>query len=532
MPSAPTNPPISKVKLRDVFALAVLGLVGLTATLVYLPWQYTSRQNLDLVIEDYNRGLIEGTNQEIDQKFANVAATNRMVERLIQQDILDITDSDQIAEFSINLLRANENYAWVTFGFPNGDVLTVERQTPQSFRVGETVWDDQLGQPPLSAEERRERLVLAAQYGQTDGGWIDGVPGAKRVDRVLRYNTHDDGFVEITREESQNYYFAPIRPWYAAAIRQRGAEAWSAIYAFFSTPDLGIDSSLAMEQDGDTLAVVSISFILAEISAGMRERFADQVQAQRGELLFIATADGQLIASTGTEAMSVNEAGPALLRVNQSTEPAIRIAADAFEANGITYDQISGLTALTYQDPASQDIYHVYAEPCVSETFQPCQDGQWIITTVVPEAIFTEEIDRNRVVLIGVIVTLMLAASGAALVLSRRTLLKPMEAITNAAEVVQQGQYEAVDLSSVVDRQDELGQLATVFQFMADEVAQRERVLKQQVKSLTIQIDQAKRKTEVKEIVETDFFQDLTAKADNIRQTFKQRTDKIDSEPN
>jgi len=529
MSSASGLPSQSKVKLRDVFALAVLGLVGLTATLVYLPWQYTSRQNLDLVIEDYNQGLLDSVNQEINQKFSTVAATNQMVNRLVQQGILDVFDSERIADFAINLLRANENYAWVTFGFPNGDLLTVERQSLRSFRVAETLWGDSLGQPPLSEDERRARLSLATQYGQAGSGWIDGVPGARRVDRVLRYSAYDETLVEISREESQDYYFSPIRPWYAAATRPVGEDAWSAIYAFFSSRDLGIDASLAMEQDGEILSVVSISFILAEFSKELRQRFADQVQAQRGELLFIATTDGKLIASTGTESLTVSENGPALLGVEQSTEPAIRIAAAAFAANDISYDQITGLTAIRYQDPASQAVYHVYAQSCISETFQPCQDGQWIITTVVPEAIFTEDIDRNRIILLGVIIGLMLATSGAALVLSRRALLTPMAAITNAVEEVQQGQYGAVDLSTVADRRDELGQLAKVFQFMADEVAQRERVLKQQVRSLTIQIDQAKRKSEVKEIMETDFFQDLTTKADTIRQSFKKRTDKPNS---
>lgn len=52
---------------------------------------------------------------------------------------------------------------------------------------------------------------------------------------------------------------------------------------------------------------------------------------------------------------------------------------------------------------------------------------------------------------------------------------------------------------------------------MAQQVYSREQKLKQQVRDLRIEIDETKRTKQVKEIVETDFFQDLTAKAQVLR---------------
>jgi 23S rRNA maturation mini-RNase III len=45
----------------------------------------------------------------------------------------------------------------------------------------------------------------------------------------------------------------------------------------------------------------------------------------------------------------------------------------------------------------------------------------------------------------------------------------------------------------------------------------REQQLKQEIKQLRIEIDEVKRQQQVAEITETDFFQELKAKAENIR---------------
>jgi hypothetical protein len=55
--------------------------------------------------------------------------------------------------------------------------------------------------------------------------------------------------------------------------------------------------------------------------------------------------------------------------------------------------------------------------------------------------------------------------------------------------------------------------LAETFSFMVDKVRVREITLKRQVEELKIEIDEVKRQQQVREIVDTDFFQDLQAKA-------------------
>ena len=91
--------------------------------------------------------------------------------------------------------------------------------------------------------------------------------------------------------------------------------------------------------------------------------------------------------------------------------------------------------------------------------------------------------------------------------------LQDVSRVTTAAAAVESGQFVADTLAEVGKRPDELGQLARVFQRMAQEVAAREQRFKQQIETLRIEIDETKKARQVAELTETDFFQQLQAQA-------------------
>ncbi|MCB0211816.1 MAG: HAMP domain-containing protein [Anaerolineae bacterium] len=93
----------------------------------------------------------------------------------------------------------------------------------------------------------------------------------------------------------------------------------------------------------------------------------------------------------------------------------------------------------------------------------------------------------------------------------------PVNALSLTAESIEQGAYELKRLPPLVERQDEFGILARVFQRMASEIHTREQNLKQQIQQLYIKIDRKKKEEQVAEITETDFFQSLEAKASQFR---------------
>ena len=97
-------------------------------------------------------------------------------------------------------------------------------------------------------------------------------------------------------------------------------------------------------------------------------------------------------------------------------------------------------------------------------------------------------------------------------------LTRPIVTLTRAAARIGEGDYEQ-DLSHLRKGRlrDEISTLAEVFEIMVGKVYQREQTLIRRVEELKIEIDEVKRRKQVSEIVETDFFQDLQAKARRMR---------------
>ena len=96
--------------------------------------------------------------------------------------------------------------------------------------------------------------------------------------------------------------------------------------------------------------------------------------------------------------------------------------------------------------------------------------------------------------------------------------LRQVACLTDAAAAVEVGTFDLGGLAEVAQRPDELGQLARVFESMARQVYAREQRLKQQLHELRIEIDEAKKARQVAEITETDYFRELSQKAQRLRE--------------
>ena len=95
--------------------------------------------------------------------------------------------------------------------------------------------------------------------------------------------------------------------------------------------------------------------------------------------------------------------------------------------------------------------------------------------------------------------------------------LQQVGRVTAAAAAIKANTFQPESLDEVARRPDELGQLALVFQEMARQVYAREQQLQRQVQRLRIEIDQTRKASEVAEITESDYFQQLLGKAEELR---------------
>jgi two-component system cell cycle response regulator len=96
--------------------------------------------------------------------------------------------------------------------------------------------------------------------------------------------------------------------------------------------------------------------------------------------------------------------------------------------------------------------------------------------------------------------------------------LEQVNHVIDAAAAVEEGTFECDSLNPVAGREDALGKLARVFQNMARQVYAREQSLRQQLQELRVEIDEVKKARQVAEITETEYFRDLCAKAQRLRQ--------------
>jgi hypothetical protein len=107
-----------------------------------------------------------------------------------------------------------------------------------------------------------------------------------------------------------------------------------------------------------------------------------------------------------------------------------------------------------------------------------------------------------------------------------RALTQPIQKLTLAAALVGEGDYEQ-DFSRFTGSrvQDEMGKLAEVFTAMVEKVYKREQTLIRQVQELRIEIDESKKKSQVSEIVDTEFFKELQTRAELMRSRRRQPQD-------
>jgi CheY-like chemotaxis protein len=96
--------------------------------------------------------------------------------------------------------------------------------------------------------------------------------------------------------------------------------------------------------------------------------------------------------------------------------------------------------------------------------------------------------------------------------------LQNVARVTAAAAAVEDGTFELNSLTDVAQRTDGLGQLARVFQSMARQVYAREQRLRQQVQELRIELNAARQTRQVAEITGTDYFRQLLAEAQGLRE--------------
>lgn len=147
--------------------------------------------------------------------------------------------------------------------------------------------------------------------------------------------------------------------------------------------------------------------------------------------------------------------------------------------------------------------------------------GDAVAVVTQPRQAFLAPIDQLATTTRVALVITGLVALVLALLVARR-LSRPVGALTRAARAIEEGTApDDSELATIGRAHDDVGRLARVFARMAEQVAVRERALKEQVRALRVEIDHERRKKDVDEVVGSDFFRDLEGRAAEMRRRAK-----------
>jgi len=247
------------------------------------------------------------------------------------------------------------------------------------------------------------------------------------------------------------------RPWYRRAV-SAGAQTWTAPYPFQPRKSLYIASVCPLfGQDGRLEGAVAASLNLNRIGS-----FLDRLNIGRQGRIFIVDRGGDLVAASGGKAV-IQEKDGRLTRLNagETDSPLIRAAARHISERFGGPDRIRTAVQLDFGLDGERRLVQV----------RPYADSHgidWLIIVVLTEADFMERITANTIqaVALGFLVLAVAVALG---VWGGRWLTGPIIELSRAARRLGAGDFsERVTLA----RTDELGDLATGFNFMADRLQQ------------------------------------------------------------
>jgi methyl-accepting chemotaxis protein len=469
----------SKIGIKARLLSAVVLTITTTAAIVYFPWSWTSKRNVDSVVAQITEGIAQDTAKEVGHIFDNVESTYTVIQQMFS-GLVDVNSQTQRESFYLKLLIGNQNFSWLELGFPDGDLVGANRDSQGRLSIVRRDWD----------------------------------PAKKSTTKITNYYEirADGNRITETKTLQENYY-APQRPWYQAALKTPGQLAWSDVYVFRTSKTPGISATHTLQQGETLLGVVSISFELKSISTYLRSLQKDQPGA-----IFIVNSKGDLVAFTNPNesAYTLVEQDQARLKtLSEAQDPYLQLVNQAIQDRGMQLDSITKRLDFSVKDKLTREAAYI--------SLSPLGYLDWVVGTVIPESNYLGEINRNKQILVIVICGFVIIAAVGAVIFTDRTIAEPILSITNAASAIETEKFDEINLQKVSKRTDELGQLARVFQRMAQEVYAREQQLKQQLQDLKIEIDESKRKKQVSEIVETDFFKDLQAKARKMRSSSRSK---------
>lgn len=294
------------------------------------------------------------------------------------------------------------------------------------------------------------------------------------------------------------------RPWYKAALRDKKL-TWSPIFPSAFEDTLVIASALPIyDENRSLLGVLEIDIPLAELSKFLQEL---KIGSSGKAVAFIIESSGDIVASSAEEkAFQNNER----LNIADSENPLIKASKEALIEEFGSLEEIP-------QD-VNQFMFEFNGEKQLVQ-LQSAKEAlglDWFVIVMIPEEDFLGSISSSERITLVLAIVITVSATILGLI-AARWIVQPIRCLNQSARDIESEKFKPETLDHIVQRADEVGELARVFQAMAMVIDAREASLTEQMSELRSEIDQARNTSYQGRTVDLNYLRSLQAKAKLLR---------------
>ncbi|MEM7649689.1 MAG: cache domain-containing protein, partial [Cyanobacteria bacterium P01_A01_bin.70] len=376
-----------KVKLTGVMLLGIAAI----AAIVHFPWAYISRRNVEQMVSQLHKESFQGARIDAASFFDNVLATQHIILSSLENGLIDADEPTAQGQLYLNLLHANENLTWVQIGFANGDFLGAQRRDDGLYNLDRRQWDGTLGElgapgSDLAAQQADRKIQANTFLATGDEATLPGKPDWQI--ETYEFDENEIAWQQVDQSQRDDFYYAPIRPFYTAAWPTPGESVWTDVYRFKTGNVVGLDAAVTYQDPDDNRlrGVISISFGLRRIS-----EYLASIRPPAEGLLFILDKAGNLIAASDPNVLAdtfESETEAELLSLAAVDNPLLQTVNQALEDNTVVLTELTEMAEFSQFDTVTEERYYI--------AISPLGRLDWTIGSVTPEDVFLAAVNRNQ----------------------------------------------------------------------------------------------------------------------------------------
>ena len=305
-----------QISIRTGLSVGIIAIVVVTAALVHVPWQITSRGNVDELDDRINGLVVESIGSKIDALLDEAVAARAALGVNIESGATALDDRDRLEALFMALLQSQPNLTAIEFGSEDDRSLLVRRADSGSIRIEETVPVD-------------------------DARHADGVRLSRRQQRPIC----DGGRTTKSAAYFATQQFCQERIYPGADLEQHLPSTDQRVF--------GVTNAATVERNGEVQGVLGVSISLDTLSA-----FLDGVTVGRKGSVFLTNIYGELVATQ--RSMPARWPVPMrrrrLPRIGESNS-CRHVVAAAVQAEGLDLKALREPHQIDYRDPKTGEFF-------------------------------------------------------------------------------------------------------------------------------------------------------------------------------